>query len=173
MHANGAGDVARARAVEAVASKQFGRSLDDILAAVAFISLLRRLAWAASRPLGCCESGKGARGTHHPQTSSDACQRCRFVSSGQPESGGRRPRPCCEPWSGWSAPGMTAIGSVRLRQAQHMFADVVEQHLVVDGRDFQQAHHGPQRNNVVVAVEPVTAVGLQRGLDGGYCRLRA
>jgi len=52
MHADGAGDVARARAVEAVASKQFGRGLDEVLATGAIIALFRRFARAASRPLG-------------------------------------------------------------------------------------------------------------------------
>jgi hypothetical protein len=51
MHADSAGDVARARGVEAVASKQVGRGLDEVLAAVAFISLVWGLAWAASQPL--------------------------------------------------------------------------------------------------------------------------
>src|SRR5438270_9998379 len=64
------------------------------------------------------------------------------------------------------------LWSVTSRKAQDVLTDVVEHHLVVDGRDAEQTDDGPDRGDVVLVAEGVATVALDGGIDGRHGRLR-
>src|SRR2546425_9145115 len=56
--------------------------------------------------------------------------------------------------------------SVALREAQHVLGEVVEHHLLRDGRDLVEAHLAPEPLDVELLGVAVAAVGLQRDVAG-------
>src|SRR2546423_1258470 len=52
--------------------------------------------------------------------------------------------------------------SVALRQAQNVLGEVVEDHLLRDGRDLVEAHLAPEPLDVELLGVAIAAVGLQR-----------